>query len=128
MDGGGIVGQELHRHLAWASGKARVKRRSIKVMQEVTITRHGDESAGEYHAHIGGSAHIGRLTWVRRGAARVAEHTLVPPEIGGRGVAARLVEALVADAIEQGFTVVPQCSYVAAAFDRHPEWAGLKQG
>jgi predicted GNAT family acetyltransferase len=24
--------------------------------------------------------------------------------------------------------VVPQCSYVAAAFERHPEWAGLKQG
>ena len=95
-------------------------------MQEVTITRHGDEAAGEYHAHLAGSPQIGRLTWVRRGNSRIAEHTLVPRAIGGRGVAARLVEALVADAKEQGFTVVPECSYVAAAFERHPEWAALR--
>jgi uncharacterized protein len=95
---------------------------------EITITRHGGESAGEYRAHIAGSPHIGRLTWVKRGGARVAEHTLVPPAIGGRGVAARLVEALVADAREQGFGIVPECSYVAAAFQRHPEWTALKYG
>lgn len=93
---------------------------------EITITRHGDDKAGAYHAHVAGSDHIGRLTWVRRGAARVAEHTLVPPAIGGDGVAARLVEALVADAREQGFGIVPECSYVAAAFQRHPEWAALR--
>jgi predicted GNAT family acetyltransferase len=95
---------------------------------QVTITRHGDDRAGEYHAQVAGSEHVGRLTWVLRGGARVAEHTLVPPEIGGRGVAARLVEALVSDARAQGFRIVPECSYVAAAFARHPDWAGLKQG
>ena len=95
---------------------------------EVTITRHGTDQAGEYHAHIAGSEHLGRLTWVLRDGARVAEHTLVPPAIGGRGVAARLVEALVADAHAKGFKVVPECSYVAAAFKRHPEWGGVKQG
>ena len=94
----------------------------------LTITRHGDDNAGEYRAHIAGSEHIGRLTWVRRGTARVVEHTLVPAAIGGHGVAARLVEALVADAREQGFKVMPECSYVAAAFQRHPGWAELKQG
>lgn len=94
---------------------------------EITITRHGDDKAGEYHAHVAGSAHIGRLTWTQRGGARVAEHTLVPTAIGGRGVAARLVEALVEDARTLGFAVVPQCSYVEAAFRRHPEWAPLKQ-
>ncbi len=94
-------------------------------MEDVTITRHGNDHAGEYHAHVPGSDHIGRLTWVKRGGARVAEHTLVPSEIGGRGVAGRLVEALIADARSQGFTIVPQCSYVAAAFARHPDWADL---
>ena len=97
---------------------------------EITITRHDQGGAGEYHAEVAGSAHIGRLTWVARGpehnGARVAEHTLVPVEIGGRGVAARLVEALVADAREQGFKISPQCSYVEAAFRRHPEWADLR--
>jgi predicted GNAT family acetyltransferase len=97
---------------------------------EVTITRHraGREhgKAGEYHAHVAGSTAIGRLTWVQRGEARVAEHTLVPPEIGGRGVAARLVEALIADARADGFRIDPACSYVEAAFRRHPEWADLR--
>lgn len=95
-------------------------------MESVTISRHGNANSGEYHAHVAGSNAIGRLTWVARGGARVAEHTLVPPEIGGRGVAAQLVEALIADARAQDFTVVPQCSYVAAAFDKHPEWADLR--
>ena len=92
---------------------------------ELTITRHEGAHAGEYHAHVAGTAAIGRLTWVARGGARVAEHTLVPPEIGGRGVAARLVEALVADARAQGFKIVPDCSYVAVAFRRHPDWGDL---
>jgi uncharacterized protein len=92
---------------------------------EITITRHGGDFAGEYHAHVVGNAAIGRMTWVRRGTVRVAEHTLVPSAIGGRGVAARLVEALVADAQRDGFRIDPVCSYVAAAFRRHPEWAAL---
>jgi predicted GNAT family acetyltransferase len=95
-------------------------------MESVTITRHEAGSKGEYHAHVAGSAHIGRLTWITRGGARVAEHTLVPPEIGGRGVASKLVDALIADAREQHFKVVPECSYVAAAFQKHPEWADLR--
>ena len=99
---------------------------------DVTITRHGSEQRGEYHAHVPGAGAIGRLTWVRRddsrGVVRVADHTLVPREIGGRGVAARLVEALIADAQELGFRIDPECSYVAAAFDRHPEWAALRAG
>ena len=60
-------------------------------MAEVTISRHGTQQAGEYHAHLPGGQAFGRLTWVLRGNARVAEHTLVPREIGGRGVAGKLV-------------------------------------
>ena len=97
---------------------------------QVSITRHGNAERGEYHAHVPGAAAVGRLTWVRRddpaGPVRVADHTLVPREIGGRGVAARLVEALIADAQAQQFRIDPACSYVAAAFDRHPDWAGLR--
>jgi uncharacterized protein len=95
-------------------------------MEEVTITRHDHGKHGEYRAHVAGSAHIGRLTWIMRDGVRVAEHTLVPPEIGGRGIAGKLVEALVGDAREQGFRVEPECSYVAAAFARHPDWAALR--
>jgi len=96
------------------------------MMEGVTISRHQDGTTGEYHAHVPGSDHIGRLTWVERNGARVAEHTLVPPEIGGRGIAGQLVDALIDDARSEGFKVVPVCSYVVKAFEKHPEWADLK--
>ena len=91
------------------------------------ITRTDNGSNGEYVAHLPGSDATGRLTWKARGeGVRVADHTLVPPAIGGRGVAAALVDALVADAREQGFRIVPQCSYVAAKFREHSDWADLR--
>ena len=95
-------------------------------IEGLTITRHEKSESGEYHAHIEGTKAIGRLTWVLKDGARVAEHTLVPREIGGRGVASNLVDALVADAHEQGFKIVPQCSYVAKKFDQNPAWSDLR--
>lgn len=94
-------------------------------MDTVTITRHESGAKGEYRAHVEGHREIGRLTWVENNGVRAAEHTLVPTEIGGRGVAARLVEDMVADAREKGFRVHPVCSYVVKAFEKHPEWADL---
>ncbi len=95
-------------------------------MEGLKITRQGSEAAGEYRAQVEGSDKIGRLTWVQHGNVRAAEHTLVPPELGGRGIAGKLVDALIADARAQGFKVKPVCSYVAKAFEKHPEWADLK--
>lgn len=95
-------------------------------MSDVTITQRDSGDQGAYYAHVAGSKSMGRLTWVEQDGVRVAEHTIVPPEIGGMGIAARLVEAMVADAREKGFKVKPVCSYVATAFDKHPEWADIK--
>ena len=98
-------------------------------MEEIEIVRLDQGRAGEYHAHAPGHAVVGRLTWVARdtpaGPVRVAEHTLVPRQLEGRGIAGKLVAALIADAREQGFRIEPECSYVAAQFRRHPEWADL---
>ena len=95
-------------------------------IEGLTITSHDEGDKGEYHAHIEGTHAIGRLTWVLRDGARVVEHTLVPREIGGRGVAANLVDALVADARDQEFKIVPQCSYVAKKFEQNPAWSDLR--
>lgn len=48
-------------------------------------------------------------------------HTVVPPAIGGRGIAARLVQAALAHAREAGLKVDPRCSYADAWMRRHPE-------
>lgn len=95
-------------------------------MVGVTITKHENGASGEYRAHVADSDTIGRLTWTERDGVHYAEHTLVPPAIGGRGVAGRLVEAMVADAREHQFRIGPVCSYVVAAFRKHPEWADVK--
>lgn len=99
-------------------------------MSDLTITHNdnaqGSRKAGEYQAHVAGHAEIGRLTWEEDGDnIRAATHTIVPPEIGGRGIAGELVKAMINDARTQGFRIRPVCSYVDAAFKRHPEWADL---
>ncbi|MGY8904636.1 MAG: GNAT family N-acetyltransferase [Burkholderiales bacterium] len=48
-------------------------------------------------------------------------HTEVPPALGGRGIAAALVQAALAWAQQQGLRVDPVCSYVSAYMQRHPD-------
>lgn len=96
-------------------------------MAEVTITHEDHGDSGRYVAAVAGSEHSGHLDWVASlPGVRVATHTLVPPPIGGRGVAAKLVAAMVADAREQGFTIEPRCSYVEAMLRRNKEWGEMR--
>ena len=96
-------------------------------MAEVTITHEDRGDSGRYVAMVDGAEDTGHLDWVARGeGVRVATHTLVPPPIGGRGVAAKLVEAMVNDARAQGFRIDPRCSYVEVMFRRNKEWGELR--
>jgi len=53
-------------------------------------------------------------------------HTEVPAAVGGRGIAGRLVQAALDTASEQGWKVVPACSYAAGWMQRHPEYERLR--
>jgi predicted GNAT family acetyltransferase len=48
-------------------------------------------------------------------------HTKVPPELGGKGAGSALVKG----ALDQ---VIPQCPFVKAYIDKHPEYADLLKG
>ncbi|WP_255516269.1 GNAT family N-acetyltransferase [Luteimonas suaedae] len=52
--------------------------------------------------------------------------TRVPPPVGGRGIAGRLVDAALQHARAEALRVDPRCAYAAAYIDRHPEHAGLR--
>jgi uncharacterized protein len=52
-------------------------------------------------------------------------HTEVHPALGGRGIAARLVQAALDHARANGLKVVPLCSYVRTYMRRHPETQDL---
>lgn len=64
------------------------------------------------------------LAYARAGPNHiVADHTFVPPDFRGQGVAERMAERLVADARAAGTRITPTCWFVAGEFKRHgAEW------
>lgn len=97
---------------------------------EVTILHHVVGQGGKYVVQPEDSPHHGMLEWEPSAdhgdEVRIATHTVVPKAIGGRGIAAMLVERFVADARRLGFRIVPRCSYVAKKFEENPDWADLR--
>ena len=93
---------------------------------QIDIEHHNRHTHGEYLATTSDGQDAGKLTWTLRGQARDAGHTLVPSSMRGKGIAQKLVDALIDDARREGFKIVPSCSYVARQFDRHPEWSDLR--
>ena len=51
-------------------------------------------------------------------------HTIVPKEIGGRGIAGALVKAAYDYALDQSLQCVATCSYAVKWLEKHPEYNG----
>ena len=52
-------------------------------------------------------------------------HTEVPKALEGRGVGSMLARGVPDTIRAEGRTVVPQCEFIAAYIDRHPEYQDL---
>ena len=62
------------------------------------------------------------LTLVRAGDGVFnANHTFTPTALRGQGVAGKLYDAMVADAIEAGYKIIPGCPYIEVKFKRNPK-------
>lgn len=70
--------------------------------------------------------HAARLDYIEDEGRLTITHTIVPPEIGGRGIAGELVRAALAYARDAGLKVDPQCSYADTWMRRHPEFDVLR--
>ena len=55
----------------------------------------------------------------------VFTHTLVPKAVAGHGAATKLVRAALDSARDRGLKVIPQCPFVAAYIDKHPEYRDM---
>ncbi len=95
-------------------------------MPTIHIERELADTRCRYVARIDGVAGEAELVFTQRGPDVVsADHTEAPATMRGTGAALALVERLVADARREHFKIIPRCSYVAAQFKRHVEWADV---
>ena len=71
----------------------------------------GDQTAFLSYRHVGGSLTL--------------DHTEVPPELEGRGIASKLARTALDYAREQGLQVVPICPYISKYLKKHSEYLDL---
>ncbi|WP_410814114.1 GNAT family N-acetyltransferase [Micromonospora sp. 067-2] len=67
----------------------------------------------------------GFTAYLTRGEVLVFTHTEVHPEFQGKGVGGVLIRGALDQVRARGGTVVPQCRFMAAFIDKHPEYADL---
>ncbi len=82
-----------------------------------------DTAAGRFETVVDG--HTAHLDYELEDGVMRFTHTIVPDAIGGRGIAGRLVRHGMEHAREHGLHIVPQCSYVRAWLERHPDYRDL---
>jgi predicted GNAT family acetyltransferase len=82
-----------------------------------------DEKKQRFETHLDG--HMAYMSYSFHGEVVDFDHTYVPGEFRGRGVAGALVRAGLEEARRQRWKVVPSCSYVAAYIERHSEYSDL---
>lgn len=93
---------------------------------DYVIQREDGPTRGRYVIHLAPGQEAEMTFRKAADGTLTIDHTGVPPQYEGRGIAARLVNRAIVDAREQGFKITPVCSYVVAQFRRHPEWAELR--
>jgi len=89
--------------------------------QNLTITH--DEQAKRFETSIDG--HTGYISYQERDDTLVYDHTIVPQELGGRGIGSALVKHALNYAREQNKKVIPQCSFVSSYISKYPDYQDL---
>jgi hypothetical protein len=85
---------------------------------------HHDTEKGKFYTTLDGKE--AKMTYKKvDDATLVYDHTFVPGELRGKGVAGAVVKTALEWAREQGYKVVPGCSYVRSYLKRHPEFGDV---
>lgn len=86
-------------------------------LDDVTIRHQAGTS--RFEAVVGGLKAF--ITYRRDGERLSLDHTWVPPELEGHGLADKLTRTAFDYARAEGLKVVPVCPYVKTWVERHPE-------
>jgi len=65
------------------------------------------------------------LEYARMSSVLNLNHTYVPNELRGKGIAGKIVKAALTYAEENNLKIIPSCSYVADYVQRHREYQSL---
>lgn len=86
-----------------------------------TLTLQDDARHHRYQFALEGSHHaIITYKLDETAGVIVLQHTEVPPEYGGQGIANKLIHDVLEDCIARGLKIAPSCPFVAAYIQRHP--------
>ena len=86
------------------------------------ITYSESDTKGRYGASVAGVMSQAELTMSKVSPTLIiADHTYVPDDLRGRGLAQALAAHLVADAREKRQRIVPLCPFVRAYAEKHKE-------
>ena len=65
------------------------------------------------------------VSYHEEGGAVSLDHTLVPEQLGGRGIGSALAKGALELLQTAGRKVIPRCSYIAGYIEKHPEYRNL---
>lgn len=82
-----------------------------------------DPGAQRFELAVGGR--LATAAYRREGWRIVFTHTHVPRELEGRGIGSALIAGALAQVKAAGLVVVPDCAFVRAYLERHPEAATI---
>ena len=70
--------------------------------------------------------HMARINYVMQGPTSIIfTHTVVPNALKGQGIASTMARHVLDYARENNLNVIPQCPFVRAYIERHPEYKDL---
>lgn len=66
-----------------------------------------------------------KVSYQSAGDILTIDHSSVPEALRGQGYASVALEAVLRTIEQEGYTVIPQCSYVVHYMNKHKEWQHL---
>ena len=72
--------------------------------------------------------HTAFAAYRRDGKVLALTHTIVPQALAGQGVGTKLIGSVLKEVRAKGERIVPECSFVVAYLEKHPEDRDLVSG
>ena len=87
----------------------------------VTLQRNDVENQFEIHYE----SNVAFIEYIIKEEKIYLTHTEVPKALEGQGIGSKLVKMVLQYIKDHNMVLVPQCSFVAAYVNKHPEWHSI---